>query len=49
MQQINFTGDLDQQAIMFFIIEETKEIILSFLQETLILNFLQKYCKFILL
>ena len=36
MQQINFNGDLDQPAgaTMFFIIEETKEIVLDFSQET---------------
>ena len=34
IQRINFTGNLEQQAAMFFIIEEAKEIILNFLQET---------------
>ena len=36
MQQINFNGDLDQPAgaTMLFIIEETKEIVLDFSQET---------------
>ena len=36
IQQINFTGDLDRAAgaTMFFIIEEAKETILNFSQET---------------
>ena len=34
MQQIDFTGNLDQQATFFFIIEEAKETILDFLQGT---------------
>ena len=34
MQQINFTGNLAQQAF-FFIIEEVKETVLGFLQETI--------------
>ena len=36
IQQINFTGNLDwaEGATMFFIIEEAKEIVLDFLQET---------------
>ena len=33
-QQINFTGDRDGNTAMFFIIEETKETILDFLQRT---------------
>ena len=34
IQQINFTGDLDRAGNMFFILEEVKEIILNFLDET---------------
>ena len=36
IQQINFTGNLDQAGniTMFFIIEEAKEIISHFLQRT---------------
>ena len=34
IQQINFTEDLDQEATMFFIIEEAKETILYFSQGT---------------
>ena len=36
IQQINFTGNLDrpEDATIIFIIEEVKEIILDFLQET---------------
>ena len=30
IQQINFTGNLDPEATMFFIIEEAKETILDF-------------------
>ena len=30
IQQINFTGNLEQQPTMFFIIEEAKETILDF-------------------
>ena len=30
IQQINFTGNLDREATMFFIIEEAKETILYF-------------------
>ena len=30
ISQINFTGNLDQEAIMFFNIEEVKETILGF-------------------
>ena len=30
IQQINFTGNLDREATMFFIIEEAKETILDF-------------------
>ena len=34
IQQINFTRNLEQQATIFFIIEETKEAILDFSQRT---------------
>ena len=34
IQQINFTGNLEQQATMFLIIEEAKETILGFSQGT---------------
>ena len=36
IQQINFTGNLDRPAgdTMFFIVEETKETVLDFSQET---------------
>ena len=34
IKQINFTGNLEQQATIFFIIEEAKEIVLDFSQET---------------
>ena len=36
IQQINFTGNLDRRegARMFFIVEEVKETILEFVQET---------------
>ena len=36
MQQINFTWNLDRDGntIIFFVIEEAKEIILGFTQET---------------
>ena len=36
IQQISFTANLDREwnTTMFFIIEETKETILDFLQET---------------
>ena len=43
IQQINFTGNLDPEATMFFIIEGAKETILDFSQGTV------EYCKFILL
>ena len=33
-QQINFTGNLQQQATLFFIIEEAKERVLEFSQGT---------------
>ena len=32
IQQINFTGNVEQQATIFFLIEEAKETILDFLQ-----------------
>ena len=37
IQQINFTGNLsgNKNRLIFFIIEEAKETILNFLQETL--------------
>ena len=35
MQQINFTRHLNRNAAMFFIIEEAKETILYFSQETI--------------
>ena len=34
IQQVNFTGNLDRLATMFFIIEEEKETILDFSQGT---------------
>ena len=34
IQQINFTGYLENQSIIFFIIEEVKETILDFSQGT---------------
>ena len=34
IQQINFTGNLENQSTMFFIIEEAKEIVLYFSQGT---------------
>ena len=34
IQQINFTGNLEQQATIFFIIEEAKEKLLDFSQGT---------------
>ena len=34
MQHINFTGNLEQQATIFFIIKEAKETVLAFSQET---------------
>ena len=34
IQQINFTGNLQQQATIFFIIEEAKETVLDFSQGT---------------
>ena len=34
IQEINFTGNLDQQSIIFFINEEAKETVLDFSQET---------------
>ena len=34
IQQINFIGNLGQQASIFFIIEEVKETILDFPQRT---------------
>ena len=35
MQKINFTGNLKQQATIFFIIEEAKETVLDFSQGTI--------------
>ena len=35
MQQNNFTGNLEQQAAVFFIIEEAKETVSDFSQGTL--------------
>ena len=35
MQQTNFTGNLRNEATVFFIIKKVKEIILDFSQETL--------------
>ena len=35
MQKINFTGNLKQQATIFFIIEEAKETVLDFPQGTI--------------
>ena len=40
-QQINFTGSLEQQETIFFIIEEAKETVLDFLQGTV------KYSNFV--
>ena len=37
MQQNNFTGNLEQQVIMFFITEKTQEIVLNFSQGTVFL------------
>ena len=34
IQHINFTGNLEQQGAIFFIIEEAKETVLDFLQGT---------------
>ena len=34
IQQINFTGNLEQQAAIFFIIKEAKETVLDFSQGT---------------
>ena len=34
MQKINFTGNLEQQATIFLIIEEAKETVLDFSQVT---------------
>ena len=34
IQQINFTGNLENQSTIFFIIEEAKETVLYFLQGT---------------
>ena len=34
MQQINFTGNLEQQAIIFYIIEKAKRTVLDFSQGT---------------
>ena len=34
IQPINFTGNLEQQATIFFIIEEAKETVLDFSQGT---------------
>ena len=34
IQQINFTGNLEQQATIFFIIEDVKEKVLDFSQGT---------------
>ena len=33
IQQINFTGNLENQSTIFFIIEEAKETVLDFSQE----------------
>ena len=35
IQQINFTGNLENQSTIFFIIEEAKETVLDFSQGTL--------------
>ena len=34
IEQINFTGNIEQQATIFFIIEEAKETVLDFSQGT---------------
>ena len=34
IQQINFTGNLDEQSAIFFIVEEAKETVLDFSQGT---------------
>ena len=39
IQQINFTANLEGNTIMFFIIEEEKETVLTFHKE------LYKFCK----
>ena len=41
IQQINFTGNLEQQVTTFFIIEEAKETVLDFSQGTV------KYSNFV--
>ena len=41
IQRINFTGNLEQQATIFFIIEEAKLTVLNFYKEQ------QKYFNFI--
>ena len=43
IQEINFTGNLENQSTMFFIIEEAKEIVLDFSQGTVKV----KYSNFI--
>ena len=35
IQQIGFTGNLENQSTMFFITEETKETVLDFSQESI--------------
>ena len=34
IQEVNFAGNLEQQATIFFITEESKETVLDFLQGT---------------
>ena len=34
MRQVNFTGNLEEQSTIFFIMEETKETVLDFSQGT---------------
>ena len=35
IQKISFTGNLEQQAVILFIVEEAKETVLDFSQETI--------------
>ena len=39
MQQNNFTGNLEQQVIMFFITEKAQEIVVNFSQGTVFFYF----------
>ena len=44
MQPINFTGNLEKKAAMFFIIEEVKETVLDFSQGTVKVLFFFFFC-----